>query len=122
MSPPAMGLAVLLHALAAFALWWMSTHHRPEMPAPEAIEVTIEQPKPPEPPPKQQTPQPAPPTPPVRLGMAPPADIISNKPTQVPSTLGEWQQALPPQPPSSQEPAPSQPWAPPPPPSTSKPL
>ena len=122
MSPQAMALAALLHALAAFALWWMSTHQRPEMPAPEAIEVTIEQQKPPEPPPpKQQTPQPTPPTPPVRLGMAPPADIISNKPTQVPSTLGDWQKALPPQPQASEEPAPAKPWEPLPP-STAKPF
>jgi TonB family protein len=126
MSPPAMAMAVLLHASVALALWWMSTHQRPETPPLEAIEVSIERPKPPEPPPPAPPPRPTPQsTQPVRPFMPPPADIISNKPTQVPSTIEQWQQqALPPQPPAATEPAPATPAAavPPPPPQQHKPI
>ena len=60
MSPPALALAVLLHALAALALWRMSL--TAQLPQPEeAVEVTLEQPKPPVPPPTaaQESPPPA---------------------------------------------------------------
>jgi TonB family protein len=93
MSPGALALAVLLHIAAALALWWM-TVNRPTPPlVEEAIEVTIEKPKPPEPPPPeppkpqppprpqaQPKPQPAPPL----QGMPPPAEITADKRTQVP--------------------------------------
>ena len=45
MSPPALALAVLLHALAVLALWWVS-QNRPAPPVEEAIDITFEQPKP----------------------------------------------------------------------------
>ena len=55
MSPSALALTVLLHALAILALWWMSVHRLPP-PGEEAVEITFEAPKAPEPSP--------PPTPP----------------------------------------------------------
>ena len=78
MSPPAVALAVLLHALVILGLWGAS-HLRP---APsqfeDVIEVSIEQPKPPEPPPPEQKPQP--PLPPVtRMGLSPPSPNISDR-------------------------------------------
>ena len=74
MSPQGMALALLLHALVAFFLWWMS-HNLPPIPLSEdVVEVSFEQPKPPEPPPtamdimrhEQQT--------------APPCPILNNVP------------------------------------------
>ena len=47
MSPPALALAILLHALVVLALWWMSQNRSALPPAEEAIEVSFEQPKPP---------------------------------------------------------------------------
>lgn len=85
MSPSAVALAVLLHALVAFTLWWMS-QSPPQPPAEQAIDVTFEQPKP-EPPPPPPPPKPAPqpqPAPPLELGLRPPAPLTSDKPTQVP--------------------------------------
>lgn len=87
MSPPALALAVLLHASVILALWWMSVH-RPPPPGEESVEITFEIPKTAEPPP-----QPSPPLPkqapamqaaPMPLGLPPPAPLISNRPTQVP--------------------------------------
>jgi TonB family protein len=97
MSPPALALAVLLHLLVILGLWGAS-HLKP---APsqfeDAIEVSIEQPKPPEPPPPEQKPQP--PLPPVtRMGLSPPSPNISDRPTQVPQA-----------PPSTAPPAPAPP-------------
>lgn len=93
--PSALALAVLLHALAALALWWMS-QNPPQLPPPEdPVDVTFEQPKVPEPPEKKKTP-----APPVKLGLPPPAPITAEKPTQVPSTPEQPKEALPPQPPS----------------------
>ena len=87
MSPPALALAILLHALVVLALWWMSQNRSALPPAEEAIEVSFEQPKPPEPPPPKpeppkQQPTPAPPEP---LGLMPEAAITSEKRTQVPT-------------------------------------
>jgi protein TonB len=83
MSPSALALAVLLHASVVLALWWMSLQ-RPQLPSTDdPVEVTFEQPKPPEPPPappKQQPPAPAEP-----LGLMPEAAITSDKRTQVPT-------------------------------------
>ena len=124
MSPSALALAVLLHAFAVLALWWMSVNQPSLPPSETPVEVTFEQPKPPEPPPppteKPPAPAekpPAPPAPPIELGLRPPAAITADKPTQVPT---------PPQPsrdlrPPSEEqavapPQPAQPAPPPPPP------
>ncbi|MGZ3342048.1 MAG: hypothetical protein ACXU9B_19830, partial [Reyranella sp.] len=49
LSPVALALAVMLHAAVAAALWWMMLNRPSVPPAEEPIEVTIEQPKPPEP-------------------------------------------------------------------------
>jgi protein TonB len=103
MSPPALALAVLLHAAVALALWWMSLD-RPQLPpAEEAIDVTFEQPKPeePPPPPPQQAAQPSPP--PVELGLRPPAPLTSDKPTQVPPAAEQSKEAPTPPPPPQQE-------------------
>lgn len=84
MSPPAVALAVLLHALVILALWWMSVH-RPPPPGEEAVEVTFEIPKTPDPPQPSPQPKPAPPmqAAPMPLGLPPPAPLTSNRPTQV---------------------------------------
>ena len=84
MSPEGMALALLLHALAAFLLWWMS-QNRPPIPLNEdVVEVSFELPKPPEPPPPAPTPAPTPtPAPAPIEGIRPPAEITSDKPTQV---------------------------------------
>src|SRR5689334_4542412 len=84
MSPQGMALAFLLHALAAFLLWWTS-HNRPPIPLPhDVVQVPFEAPKPPEPPPPTPTPTPTPtPAPAPIEGIRPPADITSDKPTQV---------------------------------------
>jgi protein TonB len=99
MSPAAVGLAVLLHAVAALALWWLA--QEPKAPAEPALEVYFEpapkpQEKPPEPeqrpeqkpepkPEPQPQSQPPPPqvVPPIEA-LAPPAEIVSDKPTQAP--------------------------------------
>jgi TonB family protein len=84
MSPEAVGLAVLLHALAALALWALAAYRPTFVPPVDPIEITIEQPKPPEPPPppppQQAQPKPAPP--PVE-GLKPPAELEADKATQV---------------------------------------
>ncbi len=104
MSPPALALAVLLHALVILALWWMSMH-RPTPPGEEAVEITFEVPKTPEPPPPPQPKQePAVQPPPMPLGIAPPAPLTSNRPTQVPPAPVRPKEFPPaPQPPSSRE-------------------
>ena len=98
MSPAAVGLAVLLHALVAVALWWVA--QEPKAPAEPALEVYFEPPpkpeeKPPEPeqrpeqkpePKPEPQPQPQPPpqvVPPIEA-LAPPAEIVADKPTQAP--------------------------------------
>jgi TonB family protein len=88
-SPAAVALAVLLHALAMLALWAISLSP-PKQADEEPIDITFEQPKPepPQPPPPKQAekpPQPKPtPAPPPPPGLRPPADITADKPTQVP--------------------------------------
>ena len=97
MSPAAVGLAVLLHAVAALALWWLA--QEPKAPAEPALEVYFEPPpKPPEPKPEpppepeqkpepkpqpQPQPQQPPPMPPIEA-LKPPADIVADKATQAP--------------------------------------
>ena len=97
MSPVAVALAVLLHGLVALAIWWLSLG-APKPPIEDAIEVSLEQIKPPEPKPEpEKTPEPKkvpePPKPqpqpqqqvmPPIEGLRPPADIVSDKPTQAP--------------------------------------
>lgn len=105
MSPPALALAVLLHALVILALWWMSTH-RPAPPGEEAVEITFEIPKTPEPPPPPPQPKQAPPVQaaPMPLGLPPPAPLLSNRPTQVPQAPVQSKELPPtPQLPSSRE-------------------
>src|SRR5262245_20371840 len=85
MSPQGMALALLLHALVAFFLWWMS-HNRPPIPLTEdVVEVSFELPKPAEPPPPPPAPAPtvAPTPPPPVEGIRPPAELTSENPTQV---------------------------------------
>lgn len=99
MSPTALALAILLHVLVATALWWLSLQKLPVPPVEEAINVSFEEPKPPEPakpqePPAQQPPppQPAPkppvvqqtPPPPIDAVPPPPAPITADKRTQAP--------------------------------------
>jgi TonB family protein len=118
MSPQAAGLALLLHAAIALALWWTAPIRSHDEPA-EVIEVTMEQPKPP--PPQPEAPKPPappatamkppaapaipPPSPSVPLGLPPPAtpaekpqQVLQNEPTQ------QQQQALAPQPPAAPPP------------------
>jgi len=106
MPPSAMMLAVLLHVLVALALWTIAMHP-PHLPPPETpIDVTFEKPKPPTPPPvppKQAPQQKAQPAPPPKLGLAPPAAITADKPSQAPSRAKETQQALAPHPPSLEQ-------------------
>lgn len=93
MSPVAVALAVLLHGLVAFAIWWLS-HGVTKPPIEDAIEVTVEQIKPPEPKPEpkpepEKAPEPPKPQPQQQVmppieGLRPPADIVSDKPTQAP--------------------------------------
>src|SRR5688572_13569992 len=82
MSPEAVALAILLHALAALSLWWLAVYRPIMVPPVDPVEITLEQPKPPPPPPQSQPkpiPQPAPPI----EGLRPPAEITADKPTQV---------------------------------------
>ena len=88
MSPVAVALAVLLHALVAFTIWWLS-FGQPQRPVEDVLEVSIEQMKPPEPKPEPQPDPPPKPQPQQQVmppieGLRPPADIVSDKPTQAP--------------------------------------
>lgn len=108
MPPSAMMLAVLLHVLVALALWAIAMHPphlpQPETPPEKPIDITFEKPKPPTPPPPKPAPQQkAQPAPPPKLGLAPPADITADKPSQAPSRAKEAQQATAPQPPSLEQ-------------------
>jgi TonB family protein len=88
LSPFALALAVLLHAAVAAALWWMMVSRPFQPPAEDPVEVTFEQPKPPEPkppPPKQEPKQEPAPKPPEPLGLMPEAAITAEKRTQVPT-------------------------------------
>ncbi len=129
MSPAAVGLAVLLHAVAALALWWLA--QEPKAPAEPALEVYFEPPpKPPEPKPEpppepeqkpepkpqpQPQPQQPPPMPPIEA-LKPPADIVADKATQAPPKGDKAKDAdLAPPPPPLQDvlPSPDQDLAPP---------
>jgi len=113
MSPAALALAVLLHALVVVALWWLSLDRFHVTPAEEVIEITLEQPKPPEPPPQQQALQTPPP---LVEGLRPPAEITADKPTQAMPVEVSKEPPAPPPPPLQQarplpqaEPPPSKP-------------
>jgi protein TonB len=121
MSRPALVLAVLLHVAVVLALWWMHLDDMKVELGETPIEVTIAEPPPPPPPPDPPAePLPSPPAPPVLSmpqGLAPPADITSDRPTQVPPTQAP-SQATPAPPPPMEAPKPRelpQPAAPPPP-------
>src|SRR6185312_7768596 len=77
MSPEAIVLAVVLHAVAALALWWLAEHAPTIVPGEDPIEVTIERspPKPPE----KAAPQPPKPEPPSETAM-----VAPNAPSPVP--------------------------------------
>lgn len=83
MRPEAMGLALVLHAVAALALWYLAAHAPTIVPKEDPIEVTIERPKPPEPPPPPPQAQPKPIPPPPVEGLKPPAEVEADKATQV---------------------------------------
>lgn len=114
MSPLALALAILLHALVAAALWWLAQQKAPVPTAEEAITVSFEQPKPvdppaPEPPPPVAQPKqvPLPQTlPPINLGVRPPAPVTGDRPTQAPPTdqVSKEPPAPPPPPESKDEP------------------
>ena len=104
MSPPAAGLALLLHAAVVFALLWTAPIKSHDEPA-NAIDVTIEQPPPSPPaPPTPPTPPPRPAihpqSPGIPLGLPTPAPDTAQKPER-PATGTPPQQAL--APPSSLE-------------------
>lgn len=82
MSPEAVGLAVLLHAALALALWALAAYRPTIEPPEDPVEITIERPKPPDPPPPPQQAQPKPTPPPVE-GLKPPAEREADKATQV---------------------------------------
>ncbi len=87
MRPEAIGLAVVLHAVAALALWYLAAHAPTIVPKEDPIEVTIERsppkpPEPPPPPPPQAQPKPMPPPPPIE-GLKPPAEKEADKATSV---------------------------------------
>lgn len=90
LSPSALLLAVLLHALVGLALWWMMLIRPPLAPAEDPVDITFEQPKPKPPEPKPPEPKPEPkqeaaPKPPEPLGLMPEAAITADKRTQVPT-------------------------------------
>lgn len=90
MSPPAAGMALLLHLTVALALWWVSPlKFTPS--EPEPIEVTMEQPQPPKPaeavPPPPAAQEPAP-VPPAAAATPPPAPSAADKPKPNPKPLG----------------------------------
>jgi TonB family protein len=78
LSPVALALAVLLHALVVLTLWGLSIYRPQPLPPDEVIEVSFEPPKPP-PPPEQA---PKPPAPLVEPGLRPPAAMTADRPTQ----------------------------------------
>ncbi|HQS17576.1 TonB family protein [Reyranella sp.] len=113
-SPVALALAILLHALVAAALWWLAYQKPPVPPVEEAITVSFEQPKPldpPAPPPLPPAAQPRPvpvpqAQPPVAPGVRPPAPVTADRPTQAPPTsqVSKEPPAPPPPPESKEEP------------------
>lgn len=103
MAPPALAMALLLHALVALALWGMSLSQPRPSPAEDTVDVTFEQPQPPEPPPAPPEQKPAPQAPPEPLGLLPPAAITSEKRTQVPTAPERPKEAPAPQAPAQAE-------------------
>lgn len=92
--PGALTLAVLLHLLAGLGIWAITSNQPAAPPVEEAIDVTIEAPKRPDPPPPKPEQQPPPqaqpkpqpkaqPAPPLQ-GLPPPAEITADRRTQVP--------------------------------------
>ncbi|MBS0527200.1 MAG: energy transducer TonB [Proteobacteria bacterium] len=71
MSPVAAALAAVLHVATALALFLVSPLNRHDVDVDNAIDVTIEQPKPPEPPPQEAV-KPTPPPQPPAVQPAPP--------------------------------------------------
>jgi TonB family protein len=118
MSPGALVLAVLLHVAVALAVWWVMANRPVLPPVQEAIEITIEKPKPPDPPPPpepkpQAKPQPqAEPKPqsaqPLQ-GLPPPAEITADKRTQVPPSGDQPKDIAGPPPRSLDDPVPQPP-------------
>lgn len=102
MSPAALALAVLLHALAVLAIWWLVESRPQPVPTEEPLMVSFEQPKPPEPPPPPppQKPPPPAPQPPIDMGLKPPAATTADKATQVPPKAPPGKEASAPQPPT----------------------
>jgi protein TonB len=111
MSPGALALAVLLHLAMALALWWVMVNRPIVPPAEEAIDVTIEKPRPADPPPPPEPkPQPKPqaqpkPSPPLQ-GLSPPAEITADRRTQVPPSGDQPKDVAGPPPRSLEDPAP----------------
>jgi protein TonB len=100
MSPVAALLAATLHVATALALFWVSPLNRHDI-EDGAIEVTIEQPKPPtEPPPTQEAakPQPTPP-PPAPAPAQPPAPAVEPAPPPPPPPIAAVKPEVKPQPP-----------------------
>ena len=87
MSPPAAVLALLLHALVAFLLWWSSPLHQTDDPEEKPVEVTMEAPPPPPvPKPVPETPKPPPTAPAAKPQPAPPLNMRGLAPA---APLGE---------------------------------
>ena len=118
MSPPAAGLALLLHIAVALLIFWAPVHH-PVDTTEAPIEVTMEAPPPPEPKPAPEAPKPPPPppkaqpVPPSLPGLVPPGPI-GPKSTAPPMERGETTRELPSQ--KSEKPTPKEEPAQPPPP------
>ncbi len=121
MSPPAAGMALVLHVLMAAFLLWAPVHHPPDR-APDPIEVTMEAPPPPPekkptleppkpPPPKPESPPPKAQQPMPLPGLVAPG-IIGPKSTAPPMERGETTRELPTQ--KSEQPTPKEEAAPPP--------
>ena len=84
MSPPAAGMALLLHVLVAAFLVWAPTHHHDT--DEEPIEVTMEAPPPP--PPKPEIEPPKPPPPPAAAAKPPPAPALDRLGLPPPGPVG----------------------------------
>lgn len=83
MSPQAVGLAVVLHVLAALLLWWVMANRPVITPQEEPVEITMERPKPPDPPPPEPPPKPQPKVEQVPIeGLRPPAEEEADRRTQ----------------------------------------
>ena len=117
MSPSALGLAALLHALVAAFLIWAPVHHPND--ADEPIEVTMEAPPPPEkkpepeppkppPPPAQQVKPPSPPQQTTALPGLPPPGAVGPKSTAPPMERGQPNREKPPEPPAAETPTPKE--------------